>query len=969
MTAGGKLTAVQKTLLHPPSGREADRRAYIRAYLVELGVPERAIRAEYQTQNNGAVDLYLTNRRIILEIKKAGRLKNGPRSRDAGAKPGESAFEQIDRYVRDERSREQLHLDQDADGDLPWIGIVTDGQSWWAWEWEPRQEDVVDVPKENVRWQGQRLTAGNLDRLGELLGRSKTAGKEWATADMASEFGDVRHDLKKMYERRRAMRSTKTQKGLWLEQLRSSGNAPAKGDTDDMFVTHTMLILISRMISYSGDRYDEDKITEGFVKWVDMREMDRLQAIMDRYNWRQHTGDVLRSLYQDFIPEQHRKIYGEYYTPDWLAELLCGKVIDDGFVAEQLERYNAGRDVLHVLDPSCGSGTFLYHGAKHILESDPVKNSGMEKHDAAKFVCGMIRGIDIHPVAVEMSRANLKRLFPQVADSDIVVYQGDSLLVQRPEARLLGAGGLSLPLMSPGSRHLVLPAWFVKSARDVSMFVESAKNDKDMAPGLGASLDGYDRDRLLEAYGQMREIIRHESNGVWKWYILNQAGPLNLRGRCGRIVSNPPWVRYNKIGVKSRQDEMRGMAEDLELWVGGDASTSFDVAALFVDRCAALYMEPSHKKSGWVVPQGSMKAKGWDGFRAKLGGGISCVWNMYRLPFPNTPTCATFFGIDLERRDLRKKPGERLNHYDSWDAASEKTYWAEPPPEFPAEASRWVDEKGKPLARNGAAIFPYCLTHVAELQDTGRGVWITTRRSGKAPWRKLGPLRGTVPERWVRDCVSTENLLSYALPTTIKCILPLGPRGWDPDRRKNDLWQNASDLYEENCGGSKSTPKRLESQLDFNGKLSSQFGRTGDSVVYNTAGDNLYAARLRDNQHVVLTQLFVVPCRSRDEALFLESVLNAEILLPAFKGARQSDRHFVGHIWTKVPIPRFDPANPLHRRLASLGGRAEHVAMRAYDPDSTLARNRVAVKKAVADDGTSGRIDGICAKLMPRHVP
>lgn len=968
MTAGGKLTAVQKTLLRPPSGREADRRAYIRAYLVELGVPERAIRAEYQTQRNGAVDLYLTNRRVILEIKKAGRLKNGPRHRDTGARPGESAFEQLDRYVRDERPREQLHLDRDADGDLPWIGIVTDGQQWWAWEWEPRQEDVRDAAKENERWQGQRLTAGNLGSLGELLARSKTAGREWATADMAGEFGDVRHDLKKTYERRRAMRSTKTQKGLWLEQLRSSGNAPAPGEADDMFVTHTMLTLISRMISYSGPLYDEGKITEGFVQWVDMREMDRLRAIMDRYNWRQHTGDVLRSLYQDFIPEHHRKIYGEYYTPDWLAELVCEKVIDDGFVAEQLGRYNSGESVLHVLDPSCGSGAFLYHGAKRVLESAPVRNSGMEKQDAARFACSMIRGIDIHPVAVEMSRANLKRLFPQADDSDIVVYQGDSLLVQRPEARLLGAGGASLPLVSPGGRHLVLPAWFVKSARDVSMFVESAKNDRDMPPGLGASLDGYDRGSLLAAHGQMREIIREESNGVWKWYILNQAGPLNLSGRCGRIASNPPWVRYNKIGVKSRQDEMRAMAEERKLWVGGNASTSFDVAALFVDRCAALYMEPSHRKSGWVMPQGSMKARGWEGFRAKLGGGISCVWNLRRLPFPNTPTCAAFFGIDLESADLKKRRGEKLHHYDSWDAASEKTYWAPPPPEFPAEASRWVDQKGKPLARNGATIVPYCLTHVAERQDEGRNVRVTTRRSAKAPWSRFGTLRGTVPERWVRDCVSTENLMSYALPTTIKCVLPLGPRGWDPDRDKNELWQEAWDLYAANCGKSKSTPKTLESQLDFNGKLSAQFGRTGHSVVYNASGDNLYAARLRDNRHVALSQLFVVPCGSRDEALFLESILNAEILLPAFRGARQSDRDFVGHIWTKVPIPRFDQANPLHGELASLGGRAERVATRAYDPDTTLARNRIAVKKAIADDGTSGRIDGICAKLMPRHV-
>ena len=852
--------------------------------------------------------------------------------------------------------------------DSTWLGAITDGSIWYIWEWDPRQSETEGAPREISTWRGDELSQDNLSRLARLINR-ESVGKEWATADMASEFNDVKHDLVKLYKQHSSIRSTKTQKGLWLDQLRSSGNAPDDNDVDDIFVVHTMLILISRMISYSGSKYDEDKITEGFVKWVDMDEMDRLRVIMDRYNWRQHTGDVLRSLYHNFIPEQHRKIYGEYYTPDWLAELICKETIDDDFITEQIGRYNSGKNPLHVLDPSCGSGTFLYHSAKRILDSDPIKNSGMEKHDAARLVCSMIRGIDIHPVAVEMSKANIKRLLPEVADSDIFVYQGDSLLIQRPEAKVLGNGGLSLPLTSPDNRHLILPTWFVKSPRDVAIFVETAKNDTDMVPGLGASLDEYDYDSLLQAHNQMREIIRNESDGVWKWYILNQAGPLNLGGQSGRIVSNPPWVRYNKITVMSRQNEMRGMAEDRKLWVGGNASTSFDIAALFVDRCMAFYMDrSSEKKSAWVIPQGSLKAKGWEGFRDRLGSSISCVWNLYRLPFPNTPTCVTFFGIDLERKDLKKTPREALNHYDTWDVASTKTVWTAPPPTFPSKVSRWVDEKEKPLARNGATIVPYCLTHIWKQHDAGSNVKITTRRSDKTPWNRLGPLRGTIPKRWVYDCVSTENLLSYVLPTTIKCILPLDEGDWDPERRKNKLWQDASDLYSDHHGSAKSTPKTLESRLNFNNNLFAQFGRTGNSIVYNASGDNMYAARLRDNRHMVLSQLFAVPCKSQDEALFLESILNAEIMLPALKDTRQTDRDFVTHLWKKMPIPRYDPSNTLHKKLASLGKHAERTAIQAYDSHRSLTKNRTEIKKAIIDNGTSDKIDDVCRKLMPRHV-
>ena len=213
------LHDAEKTLLNPPSKNEADRKAYIRSYLRHIGIPERSIRAEYRTQNNGPVDLYLTNRRVIIETKKEGRLKRGPCLRGSGSRRDESAFEQLERYIIDERPREQRHLVGDVDNSIPWLGILTDGQRWWAWEWEPKEGR--DDARPDSYWQGRELTRKDLENLKMLFNR-KAVGKEWATADMSGEFGDVMHDLRSMYTARKAFQSTKTQQLLWLDQLKAS---------------------------------------------------------------------------------------------------------------------------------------------------------------------------------------------------------------------------------------------------------------------------------------------------------------------------------------------------------------------------------------------------------------------------------------------------------------------------------------------------------------------------------------------------------------------------------------------------------------------------------------------------------------------------------------------------------------------------------------------------------------------------
>ena len=770
---------------------ESDRKGSVRDWLIANGlVPEE----EFET-GDGPIDLYLGGRRVLIETKRKERLKNGPFSPSTGSKGNESAFEQLSRYVIAERRREKVHLDEEP-GDQ-WIGCITDSERWWVWWWPPY--GLGDKENAFPEFQGIVPDDAGMERLAKRFRR--IVGKEWAPADPTGLFSATLVSLQHLYAQRSPLRATRTQQALWFEQLKAGGNAP-ESDENKIFVIHTMLILISRLVSETTG--GDGPITEGFVQWVpdDGPEIMALREIVNCYDWRQRTGDVLRALYMGYIPREHRRVFGEYFTPDWTAEMICGMVIDDRYVSEQINRYQTGQPVQGVLDPTCGSGTFLYHAANFILESKAVRKSYMKPHEKTAFVSRMIRGMDIHPVAVEMAKANIHRLLPRVQDDDIWIYQGDALLTQRAESRFHSLmGGDYMALFSPGNRPLILPRSFLGDIQAIDKFVKSASDDVGMPPGLGHGLAAWDMEQLRMAHDQMREIIRKESNGVWTWYIRNQAAPILLKEeKVGRIVSNPPWPRINEIPVEARKQEIKGMAKERGLWRGGDTATSFSIAALFVDRCSDMYLTKSGK-SGWLLQHGALFSGGWDGLRAKMKGRITGKWNLKRVPFKDSPSCAMFFGIDTPNMDLVKKPRMKINDSESWSTVESKIDWVEWQEGFSKEPSMWLENKGRrATARQGATLVPHCFVRIKTKTVEGDSTVFETMQSQQnSPWTRFGTQHGTVPSRWVTECLFFPNLMPYLVPTTTSCILPMLRDGrWDPDRQSNRYWQDVTDMFANN---------------------------------------------------------------------------------------------------------------------------------------------------------------------------
>jgi len=170
-------------------------------------------------------------------------------------------------------------------------------------------------------------------------------------------------------------------------------------------------------------------------------------------------GDWLKQIYLRLVPSPLRKGLGEYYTPDWLARRLMDLL---------QERGGPGNPDTRLLDPACGSGTFLVL-AISAARSNLIGQS-LAPHDLLRKISQNIVGIDLNPLAVIAARANfLLALGPLLQHRgrealEIPVYLGDSIRIpsKGPCSRGpadLGQGDTPHPVSVPFDFVVGNPPW------------------------------------------------------------------------------------------------------------------------------------------------------------------------------------------------------------------------------------------------------------------------------------------------------------------------------------------------------------------------------------------------------------------------------------------------------------------------------------------------------------------------------
>ncbi|MGC8957639.1 MAG: Eco57I restriction-modification methylase domain-containing protein [Candidatus Kapaibacteriota bacterium] len=334
------------------------------------------------------------------------------------------------------------------------------------------------------------------------------------------------------------------------------------------------------------------------------------------------TRDLLKKLYQYLVPQEVRHRLGEYYTPDWLAELLLNEV---GYDGNTLKRF---------LDPACGSGTFL------VLAIQRAKEYGQKEKwpplEIAKRIVANIWGFDLNPLAVIAARTNylfaLGDLINELERVEIPIYLTDSVLTP---TRITGNLYGEFLEVSTSVGKFQIPAEWVRVggfllANAAPLVEEMAKNqysvDEAMTRFKNEGLVFSNNEQIVkDFYKQILELEKQNKNGIWARFLKNAFAPM-FAGKFDFVVGNPPWIRWGYLSKEYREATLNLWKEyglfSLKGYAARLGGGEKDFSMLFTYASADYYLKVGGKL-GFLITQEVFKSKGaGEGFRRfQLGDG------------------------------------------------------------------------------------------------------------------------------------------------------------------------------------------------------------------------------------------------------------------------------------------------------------------------------------------------------------
>ena len=335
--------------------------------------------------------------------------------------------------------------------------------------------------------------------------------------------------------------------------------------------------------------------------------------------------DLLKKLYQQLFPKNVRHDLGEYYTPDWLAEHVLNEV---GYSGDPDKR---------LLDPGCGSGTFLVMAIARIRKwyDERRETCRFDEGELCRKVLANVIGFDLNPLAVMAARTNyliaIRDLIPSGASVEIPVYLCDSIVTPSEyggeeqenmfgQAMRLKTSARPSPFLIPKEvttsqntlgKYTGLLAQMTPSGSgfDANDFINSCIDE-------GITITSNDDHKKL--FEDIRELDIQGKNGIWARIIKNAFAPLFV-GMVDFVAGNPPWVNWDSLPEDYRNETKPLWLKNGLFTLSGTAGRlgggKKDIAMLFVYEGIRNYLKPKGRL-GYVITQSIFKTEGAaDGFR------------------------------------------------------------------------------------------------------------------------------------------------------------------------------------------------------------------------------------------------------------------------------------------------------------------------------------------------------------------
>ncbi|MFX1255469.1 MAG: class I SAM-dependent DNA methyltransferase [Promethearchaeota archaeon] len=642
----------------------------------------------------------------------------------------------------------------------------------------------------------------------------------------------------------------------------------------ELFFKHAYLVIIVVLILHTQRKKQEIPLSEALSNWIhffnDQEEAGfnydlltwtiRVPNLAQEIYWELKDAeleeeDIFRLIYQQMISISTRQRLGEFYTPPELAGLMITDVYKFG------ER---------VLDPACGSGTFLVELVKHIKKSkQPIEKQ-------LRAIQNLL-GFDINPISVAVSKTNL---LLHTADIDYRSLESNKGFFP-PQIYLCDALFPSELLQNhiAGTIDLTIsnPPWIVINGLDST---HSKQKIKNLA-------------RKLQIAPRAKDIHKLELSAVF----LYRCRQLYMKkgGKIFFIVSNAFMTGTQHEGTR-KFDGFR----DIRIWrFKQDIFRIHSICLLAVKRDTKVNgydnleilvtnMTPKEDEKGNLVierdkteiyvPYAIEKAKNGDRLVKRLVPQHSLS---KLLPRGKSPYYKRFYqGATLVPRSFIFVHIEDKRKNDS-KIVPNRNLQTKPPWKNPPYSETWVESKYLFPVAKSTELVPFVLFHT--------------------PWIFL-PIE--------KDSLAFESL-------------KIG-------RKAKKHFEFLDHEYQKRQKEG-AVAKNLWSLLNYHNNLSTSRQKASLKVVYNSTGGSVKSAIVRnqnkDQITIIDTKLYFMPTDNEDEAYYLCGILNAPCVTEDVKKRGSTGAGGGLRNVHKVPltfnIPSFDEKQYHHQKIAEKARQVE----------------------------------------------
>ena len=778
-------------------------------------------------------------------------------------------------------------------------------------------------------------------------------------------------------------------------------------DEEGLFIKHTYLATLAKLLVHLivarpksvspndirsiiyGDIFNRYNISnfieEDYYTWILDREfrtesLTVLHSLMKElaiYDLEKVDEDFLKSLYEELVDPEVRHDLGEYYTPDWLAQYIVGKALED-------------KQEASVLDPACGSGTFLFSAVRKKIEY--FQSKGKSAPEIIEHITKNVVGADVHPLAVIIARTNyllaIRNLIQQRGSATILIpiYLCDTL---------------RLPQVVPDVTAAV-PEYYVDATENIQFrFPETLVEDPQMLDlfmdRIGAA--GKEYERVIEQYppfkaknfrpsiesgfessmrarvgnlntmdvfvGDLRkllDLVELDANSIWSFILKNKYKPFALsKQRFDMVLGNPPWLTMRQMKDNAYQDFLKEKTKSLGLV---DANSShlislIELASLFFVVSMKQYLKEKEGLIAFVMPKGVMVGSQHKGFRDQLWNRILTFLDLEEVsPLFNISSCVVFASTGPRKKELEtirvsgELPRRNLGLSDAMNFLTFEPEEYIPPESIVRNEASFYH----PLFHLGASIQPRRFWCVKFQQHDMLGLSLDepaitsdTELDTKPPWSDV-VFTGSTESRFLFATVTGNDLVPFGVLRYRPLLLPVLVKGSKFSVTKRDKLEQLGftrvSAYLENAeikwqelAQTKSKDMTVYDRLDYMKGISAQSPTAKYKVIYGASGTNLTACVINQRNgfdvegfHV---QYFMADKKTyfcdlddENEALYLSTFLNSNVMNDLIKPLQSRGLWGARDIHKRpllFPIPKFDAGSGNHAELAKIGQGAHQI--------------------------------------------